>query len=179
MKHLPWAVFALALAQACGDGKHQVADRATATDTIAAAEPADALTDLAPYDLPLTVRIPPAQITAGATPELGWNEDEGWFGVRAGDHFAIRITEEPGDVARLKTDLDRDLVRKHTVITETPELLVYQSRFPDDPSLVFVHFYRVLHVGERTFVVENDPQGRFNATDIERMRTAVDPDLPA
>ena len=31
MKHLPWAVFALALAQACGDGKHQVADRATAT----------------------------------------------------------------------------------------------------------------------------------------------------
>lgn len=179
MMHHYWALFALPIVVACGDGKQQAAEQAAVVDRTTAVAPTDTATDLGPFDLPLMVRIPPAQATGGAVSELGWKEEEGWFGVRAGEHFALRITEEPGDVGRLKSDLDRDLVRKTTVLNETPDLLVYQSIFPDDPTLVFVHFYRVLRVGDREFVVESAPEGRFNAADVERMRNAVNVKEPA
>ena len=180
MKNPSLLLASLLLMQACGDGKQQAAEQATGTDTTATPavsnEPA---VDLAEYDLPLAITFPPAQLTGGAQPQLAWYEEEGYFGVKAGEHFGLRITEEPGDVARLKADLDRDLVRKNSLVTDTPELIVYQSQFPDDPSLVFMHFYQVLKAGDRTFVVESDPDGRFNATDIDRMRTAVATKSPA
>jgi hypothetical protein len=92
--------------------------------------------------------------------------------VNAGDHFAITIVEAPGDIARLKADLDRDMLQKHTVIEETPEKLVYRSQFPDE-DLVFIHFRKVISVGDRTFVVEDASEGKFNEAEIARMAAAV------
>lgn len=134
--------------------------------------------DLSSEDLPLQITMPDKGSTQGAQAAMGWHEEEGWFGVRAGDHFGLHITEEPGDIPRLKRDLEGDLLRKHTILAETLELVVYRTEFPDDPDLVFVHFYRVIHSGDRTFVVESDPEGKFNEADVERMRSAVNPKAP-
>ena len=90
----------------------------------------------------------------------------------AGEHFGLLITEEPGDLARLKADLDRDMLRKHTVIEETAEKLVYRSEFPDDAG-TYIHFYRSVQVGDRTFVVTDADQVRFNEADVKRMAASI------
>lgn len=141
--------------------------------------PAARVLDLAKYDLPLELTLPDAQTAGGASPQMGWNEEEGWFGVKVGEHFSLHITEEPGDIPRLKGDLDRDLLRKHTVLIDKPDLLVFRSEFPDDPTLVQLHFYQVIMAGDRSFVVESDPEGRFDQADVDRMRMAVNAKGPA
>ena len=99
--------------------------------------------------------------------------------VKAGDHFGLVITEEPGDIPRLKAALDRDLLRKNTLLRETPDLLTYRSEFPDDASLVFMHFYQVIKAGDRAFVVQDTEGQPFNQQDIDRMLAAVSPKPPA
>lgn len=146
--------------------------------------PADSLSqvaqaiDLSNYDLPLQVILPNAQASGGAKAVVGWNEEEGWFGVKVGEHFSLHITEGPGDLPRLKRDLENDLVRKHALLIDKPDLVVYRSEFPDDPTLVQLHFYQVIMAGDRSFVVESDPEGRFDQTDVERMSEAVFPIVP-
>jgi hypothetical protein len=161
----------------CGGDDRNTNDPAGESAGTTVAQPA--ATDLSSHDLPLQIVLPDKSSIQAAETTMGWHEEEGWFGVKAGDHFSLRITEEPGDIARLKRDLESDLVRKHTVITDTPDLVVYRSEFPDDPGLVFVHFYQVIHAGERSFVVESDPEGKFNEAEVERMRAAVSPKTPA
>jgi hypothetical protein len=62
--------------------------------------------------------------------------------VQAGEHFGLVITEGPADMARLKGDLERDLLRKNTILQETPDLLIFRSEFPDDTTLTFHRFHR-------------------------------------
>ena len=134
--------------------------------------------DLASFDVPFTVELGDITTLRVDTPEVHWNEEFGHLEVNAGEHFGLTITEEPADLARLKADLDRDMLREHTVMEETPAKLVYRSQFPDK-DLVFIHFYQLLHVGDRTFVIEDRVEGRFNEADIARMVMAVHPKQPA
>lgn len=134
--------------------------------------------DLAAFDVPLVVDLGDLATLGVDTPEVRWNEEFGHLEVNAGEHFGLTITEEPADLARLKADLDRDMLRKHTVMEETPEKLVYRSQFPDE-DLVFIHFYQVLRVGDRAFVIEDRAEGRFNEADIARMGMAVHVNQPA
>ena len=172
-------VLGVALLSACGDGKADAAKQMAAQADSAKATAA-ASVDLAQFDLPLTLTPPDKQLTDGADPTVLWKDEIGKLEVKAGEHFGLTIVEEPGDIARLKADLDRDLLKKNTVLKETPELLVYKSEFPDDPSLVFIHFYQVVKAGDRAFVVEDVQAGmRFTEQDVERMTAAVGPKLPA
>lgn len=178
MKHLFLSAVAL-LACACGDGKADAVKEAQAkADSLAAAAPANAL-DLGRYDLPLVLNMPDAQTLGGAETSLVWKDEAGKLEVRAGDHFGLWITEEPGDPARWKADLDRDLLKKNTVLSEQPDLLIYKSEFPDDASLVFIHFYRIVQAAGRTFVVQDMDGPRFNEQDVERMSQALSPRQPA
>ncbi|HEY0978000.1 MAG TPA: hypothetical protein VGE21_11080 [Flavobacteriales bacterium] len=172
MKHLWGVVVAGLMLAACGDGKKEAAERlAQEADSLAQLSTA---IDLEPHGFPLELQAPDAQTLMGAEPAVVFNENTGKLEIRAGDRFALTVVEEPGDMARLKADLDREQVRRNTVTSETPELLIYQSEFPDDPSLVFLHFYRIVQAGGRTFVVEDLQEGKpFNAQDIERMTPAV------
>ena len=174
MKHLIWALPLLGLA-ACGDGKADAAKQlAEQRDTTA-----PLAIDLSAHDVPLLLTPPDKQLTGGADPKITWKEQAGVLEVRAGDHFGLQITEEAGDLARLKADLDRDLLKKNTVISETPELLIYRSEFPDDPSLVFIHFYQVLNTRGRTFVAQDVQDLRFNEQDVQRMATSLKNQPPA
>jgi hypothetical protein len=128
--------------------------------------------DLAGNDMPLVVELGDAATLGVDAPSTVWNENTGRAEVKAGDHFGILISEEPGDLARLKADLERDALRTHRIIVESPEHVVYRSQFPDD-ALVFVHFYRIIKTEGREFVVQDDPAGRYNEADIERMARAV------
>ena len=155
---------------ACGDGKKEAAEE------IAAAASSWSV-DLQPYDLPLTVEIGDIATLGADTVLVEWNEGFGHTTVNAGDRFRLIIREEPGDLARLKDGLDRDMLRKNTVIDEGPERLVYRSQFPDE-NLVYVHFCMVVIVGDRSFVVQDDPNGHYNEMDIIRMAGAVKPAQP-
>ena len=153
----------------CGDGKKEAAQQMA--DTTAVAPPTYVI-DLLAHDLPLSVDLGDRATLGSDSAAVLWNEEFGHLIVNAGERFAITITEAPGDLARLKADLDRDMLQKHTVIEETPEKLVYRSQFPDE-DLVFVHFRQVITVGDRTFLVEDATDGRFNEADIKRMAGAV------
>lgn len=128
--------------------------------------------DLSAWDVPLLVAAPERP---GDSLQVIWNEEFGHLEVEAGEHFSLIITEGAGDMARLKADLERDLLRSHDVLREEPGLLIYRSTFPDDTDLVFVHAYQELQVGDRSFVIETGPQGRFNEADVDVMVRAVIP----
>jgi hypothetical protein len=175
MKHLVILVLSSAWLAACGDGKSDAAKRMSAQADSAAAAPVAAI-DLAEFDLPLQFTPPDKGSTEGAEPTVVWKDEIGKLEVRAGERFGLTIVEEPGDIGRLKADLDRDLLKKNTVVKGTPDLLVYKSELPDDPDLVFLHFYQVLQSGGRTFVVEDVQDGtRFTEQDVDRMIAAITP----
>ncbi len=153
----------------CGDGKKEAAEQMA--DTAAVAPPTYVI-DLMAHDLPLSVDLGDRTTLGSDSAAVVWNEEFGHLAVNAGEHFAITVSEAPGDISRLKADLERDMLQKHTVIEETPDKLVYRSQFPD-ADLVFVHFHQVITVGDRTFVVEDASEGRFNEADIKRMAVAV------
>lgn len=145
-------------------------------DSLPAATSSDTVFDLLAFDLPLNVAAPDEQAAEGVALAVRWNEERGWAEVDRGPHFQLRISEALGDdINRLKADLERDPLRKHTILSEAPDQLVYRQQFPDDPTLVFVHFLRIVPVGDRSFAVESAPDGRFNEADVVRMAAAVAP----
>ena len=154
---------------ACGDGKQEAAQALAAADTTVSTSLS---VDLNPQDMPLFVELGSAALLGIDTPTVMWNEEMGRMEVDGGEHFGIVITEEPGDLPRLKADLERDMLQKHTVIEEGTDRLVYRSQFPDD-KLIFIHFYQVVQAGDRTFTVQDNEKGRFNETDVARMAKAV------
>lgn len=136
--------------------------------------------DLGSHDLPLMLTPPDKQLMGGAEPSIVWKDEIGKLAITAGDQFKLTIVEEPGDIARLKADLGRDMLKKNTILQETPELLIYKSEFPDDKDLVFIHFYKVLKVGPRAFAIEDAQDGtRFTEQDVQRMVAAITPKQPA
>lgn len=165
-----------ALLASCGSNDTGTIEDPRAADSSTAVS--GTVIDLASFDVPFAVDLGDITTLGVDTPEVRWNEEFGHLEVNAGEHFGLTITEEPADLARLKADLDRDMLREHTVVEETPEKLVYRSQFPDK-DLVFIHFYQLLHVGDRTFVIEDRAEGRFNEADIARMAMAVHLQLPA
>lgn len=161
------------LLHACGDGKADaVKQMAAVADSIKAAN----TIDLAEQHLPLVVHVPVGMPAATVL----WKDEAGKLSVKAGDHFALEIYEAPSDMDRLKADLDRDLLKKNTILEETPGLLVYRSEFPDDSTLVFFHFHQLINAGGRTFIVDDADDGNaFTQDDINRMAKAVHAKQPA
>ncbi len=180
MKRALLPAFTALFLYSCGGGSTATTDPTSADSTATPAAPVSGQqVDLAAHDLPLLLTAPDAQLTGGMAPEVVWKDQTGLLEVRAGEHFGLTIIEEPGDIARKKADLDRDLLRKNTILKETPDLLVYRSEFPDDPSLVYIHFHQVVKAGDRSFVVEDIAELRFNEQDVERMVVAITPKQPA
>lgn len=176
MKALAPVILALALV-GCG-GNDSLPEGEVVDSTATAATTPPAILDLGSYDTPLLVELGDMATLGVDSPTVVWNEEFGRLEVNAGEHFGLLITEEPGDLARLKADLDRDMLRKHTVLEETPEKLVYRSEFPDDAG-TYIHFYRTVQVGERTFVVTDAEERRFNEADVKRMAAAIKAKLAA
>lgn len=152
---------------ACGDGKSDAAEKIAAVAD--SARMANSV-DLGQYQLPLMLEVPEGT----PAPSMVWKDQTGLLEIRAGDRFAFTISEAPADMERLKADLDRDLVKKNTIMKDTPELLIYRSEFPDDTTLVFIHFQAAVQAAGRSFVlqdVRND--AAFTMEDVERMVGSV------
>jgi hypothetical protein len=160
------------LALACGDGKQEAAQLAAAAADSAAVTTSRKV-DLGAHDMPLEIILPDAQLLGSDQDSVAWKEESGKLEVRAGEHFGLSISEEPADIERLKGDLERDLLRKNTVLRSGSDRIVYRSEFPDDPSLVFIHFYLIVQAQGRTFIVQDLDALRFNEQDVARMMDAV------
>ncbi len=141
-----------------------------------AADPAPVATslavDLAGHDIPFSIELGDAATLGVDTPTVRWNEEFGHLSVQAGERFSILITEEPGDIGRLKADLSRDPLRTNSIIEEQPDRIVWRSVFPDE-DIVFVHFYRIVEADGRTFIVQDDDRGRYSEADVARMIGSV------
>lgn len=174
---IPILIFLGGLLAGCGGGAEQATDAAAPVDSAHMAAPPSI--DLAAQGLPLLLTPPDRQFSEGQEPTIVWKDETGTLEVRAGDHFGLMIREEPADLPRLKAALDRDLLKRNTILRETPGLLLYKSEFPDDQSLVFMHFCQVVTAGDRTFIVQDIDGQTFNQQDIERMMAAVSPKPPA
>ena len=163
----PSVVVALSLLlTACGNGQADAEKQMAAADSAQTA----AMVDLSDHHLPLMLDMP----TGSSEPTLLWKDEIGKLSVRAGDHFAIEVSEAPGDLERLKADLDRDLLKRNTILEETPELLIYKSEFPDDTVLIFHHFEYWITADGRSFRVEDAKDGTvFTLQDIQRMAASV------
>ncbi|MCB9168836.1 MAG: hypothetical protein H6597_03410 [Flavobacteriales bacterium] len=163
----------------CGNGKSDVAHRMASLDSLAQEHPEAQVqaVELNAYDIPLQLVLPEMLAEQGDSLQVHWSEEFGRLEVRAGDHFALNITEGFGDIGRLKADLGRDMLQKNTIVRDQPDRLVYRSTFPDG-DLVFVHFLRVITVGDRTFEVTDAEGGRYNEADVDRMMNAVSPQSP-
>ncbi|MBK6341589.1 MAG: hypothetical protein IPF41_03095 [Flavobacteriales bacterium] len=159
------SLFLSCLLIACGQ---QSADQASTIEQVA---PSLAV-DLAGHGFPLTVELGDAATLGVDSPTVRWNEDMGQLELHAGERFSILVTEESGDIARLKADLERDQLRTSAIIEEQPDRLIWRSTFPDE-DIVFVHFYRVIQVDGRSFVVQDDDRSRFSEADVSRMVAAV------
>jgi hypothetical protein len=173
MKHM-YCLFALLLFTACGDGKADAAKAYEDGQNEVKEQPGKVL-DLSPFDMPLMVELPTTPVNGDqGESEPEWNEEFGHLRISCGEGFGITITEDAGDIQRLKADLDRDMLRKHTIIGEEDGLVIYRLQFPDE-EIVFVHFYQVVRSGARTFVVESMSGRRFNEAEVNRMTKAVHP----
>lgn len=165
MRSATFFSIALLLA-ACGGGADQTAE---------SGQPAPATSlavDLTGHDIPFTIELGDAATLGVDSPTVRWNEESGQLTVQAGERFGLLITEEPGDIARLKADLERDQLRTSTIIEEQPDRLVWRSAFPDE-DIVFVHFYRIVQADGRTFIVQDDDRGRYSEADVKRMVESV------
>ena len=174
MKYVMPLAFLVVLG-ACGGGQSEAADQQVPADTTAVAS---LVVDLAPHDVPFSLDLGDAATLGVDRVAVRFNEEFGWLEVRAGEHFALTIAEEPGDLARLKADLERDMLQRHSVVQETSELLVYRSQFPDE-DLTFVHFQRIVTLAGRTFVVRDAQGGRLNEADVTRMAGSIRTQQPA
>lgn len=153
----------------CGDGRFDAAKRMAAAEDSARSA---ARTDLSVHQIPLVLEIPGGV----PSPSIVWKDAAGKLEVRAGDHYALEIQEAPSDMAGIKADLDRDLLKRNSIVEETPDLLVYRSEFPDDTTLVFHHFHRSITVGTRTFQVSDTRNGTpFTLEDVRAMAASVLP----
>ncbi len=164
MKHLLPALVLLLIA--CGQADTHSTDPTSVADTSASSVP---VIDLSAYDVPLHFTPPERQLTGGDSATISWKEETGQLIIKAGDHFGLAIIEDAGDVARLKADLDRDLLRKNTILREAPGMIIYKSEFPGDAGLVQIHFYQVISAGERTFVAQDLDAHTYTEQDVDRM----------
>lgn len=161
------------LMNACGDGKSDAAKQMAAAADSARTS---ASVDLAEYHMPLLLKMP----IGAPEPALVWKDAAGKLEVRAGDHFTLEISEAPADLERVKADLDRDLLKKNTIVQETSDLLIYRSEFPDDTTLIFYHFDQWITTDGRSFHVEDAEDGSsYTLEDITRMADAVQVKTPA
>lgn len=166
MKSALVLLFAVALVSCGAPGTNEHTTTGTEADN--AATPNGDAIDLSQFHMPLVVNVP----RNGHEPMAVMNEERGRAEVRAGEHFGLIVTEMQPDFARLKADLERDMLVKNTIVQETPDLIMYTSEFPDGTG-TFTHFMQVVRIGGRTFVVEDLPDGRFNESDGKTMVGAV------
>ncbi|MEO8069690.1 MAG: hypothetical protein ABI599_18480 [Flavobacteriales bacterium] len=168
MKHFSLLLLAIGGSMiSCTDPAGSDGASTPVTDSVTASATSNSV-DLSQQDMPLLVNVPETGTPAAAI----MNEEMGRVEVRAGDHFGIIVTEMAPDFARLKADLERDMLLKNTIVQETPDLLVYRSEYPDGAG-TFMHFMQVVESGTRTYVVEDLPDGRFNESDAKAMVVAV------
>jgi hypothetical protein len=161
-------IILVAALTACGDGKREAAEVLAAM----VADSTQLLVGLERFDVPLRLALGERSVLGVDSAQVRWNEEVGWLEVVAGEHCGLVVVEEPGDLSRLKRDLDQDPLQTHAILKDSTDRLVWRSQFPDD-ALVFLHFCRVVESAGRTFVLRDLPSGRYNEADVQRMLAAV------
>lgn len=125
--------------------------------------------DLSKYGKPFTIFVPDSTVGKLEVTE----QSSGALDIRAGKNFQISITEDPGDIELLKTDIKGDEINKFKqFIIEEPTTVMWESEITK-PEF---HFYTIVKLGNNPYVfvdlksVDNEP---FSKESIQKMLDAV------
>lgn len=98
--------------------------------------------------------------------EQAWGATE----IKVGKDFQISVEESDGDVALMKSDIAGNDVNKFKrYIKDEPTLLFWESEITQ-PEF---HFYTIVKVGEKSYVVQNLKDEMFGEKQIEAMIEAA------
>lgn len=120
--------------------------------------------DLSSYGISAIIAVPdtitsPLEINTSSSGEIE---------VLSGNTFQLMIAEG-GDLELKKSDISSDLLYKATVISETPNSLIYKMELPDG-SMTFHHFYSVIEINGTSYEVNDVATGEsFSQKAVENM----------
>ncbi len=96
----------------------------------------------------------------------------GAYDIKVGKDFQISIEENEGDVEMVKSDNANNEVNKlKRYLIQEPTTLLWESGVADMASEF--HFYHIMKIGTRSYVIQNIKGEPFNQKAIEKMLDAA------
>ena len=121
--------------------------------------------DLSKYGKPFTIFVPDSTTGKMQIIEQTWGALE----IRIGNNFQLSITEDPGDIELLKTDIKGDEVNRFkSFIVEEAGTIMWESEITK-PEF---HFYSIQKLGNSTYVftdVKSAEAEPFSKEAIQKM----------
>lgn len=118
---------------------------------------------LAETGLPLLLPIPTDLDTLAAM----WHASTGKAEVDGGEHFNMTLQEMESTISEKKADLELGIFQVE-YLEEDSNHIIYQTTLPDG-TRHYYHFFAILPVGDRKYVVENNQLMDFSLEDIRKM----------
>lgn len=129
------------------------------------------LVDLSEFGIPANIQIPNKNVTQ-YDPVIEFIEEKGEVKIMSGNKFNLIIAESDIDKDLMVSDLEGDLLFKHTLISSEDQMLVYTSELPDG-SMKTNHFCAWFNVENSNYLIKNDPAEEFSEHFLNRMIKCV------
>ncbi len=95
----------------------------------------------------------------------------GAYEIKVGKDFQISVEEGDGDIEMIKSDnANNDVNKWKQYLVQEPTTLVWESAVADMPEF---HFYHIMKVGSRSYIVQDIKGEPFNQKAIEKMLEAA------
>ncbi len=120
--------------------------------------------DLSNHGKQFSIFVPDTTTEKLEVVEQSWGALE----IKVGKHFNISITEDPGDITYLKSQIkSNDVNVFKSYITDEPETIMWESAI----TVPEFHFYTIQKAAGNTFIIQDvvssdDP---FNKEEIQKM----------
>lgn len=100
--------------------------------------------------------------------------ENGEVEVTIGKNFQLKVSQEDGDIALVKSDIAGDNVFKlQQYIVDEPNLIFWETKAPDMSNSIF-HFYAVININGLDYVVSDIRNGaQLNKAAVEAMVNAA------
>lgn len=158
----------------CGDGNNGTDPNGT--DSLANAGPdlSDMVsleTNMEEHGVDLTMMVPNSD-KAEADPLVEYDDGRMITTVKVGERFQLVITDMEPDKAQFKRDLEGDLTFTNTIIEETDDMIIYESKAAD-MERTFFHLWMSKDIGGIIYQIEDNKAGEFTKVNIEEMVKSI------
>ena len=97
--------------------------------------------------------------------------DSGALEIKVGKHFNISITEDPGDITLMKSDIkSNDVNVFKSYITDEPETIMWESAI----TVPEFHFYTIQKASGNTYVIQDVISADGSPSNKEQIQKMLD-----